>query len=147
MTFTGRIFTAAEAKYLAGQGIGRLATTGPDGTPQIRPVGFRLNDDGTIDIGGPNNAASQKYRNAKANPRAAFVVDDMTPDDPGEVQPGWGRGVEIRGEVELLAVEEPPVAPEFFSHDVIRIHPRRVISWHIDAEHPETQARDVAAGP
>lgn len=129
-------FTDYELRYLATQTLGRLATTGPDGTPKIRPVGFRLNDDGTIDIGGPDNAASQKYRNLVARPAAAFVVDDMTPDEPGEIAPGWGRGVEIRGEAEVLAVEDVPVAPKFFSNDIIRIHPRRVISWHIDPAEP-----------
>ncbi|OZM72563.1 pyridoxamine 5'-phosphate oxidase [Amycolatopsis antarctica] len=136
--------TEVERTYLAGQSIGRLATVGPDGVPQIRPVGFRLNADGTIDIGGPENARSQKYRNAQSRPRAAFVVDDMTPDDPGEVSPGWGRGVEIRGDVEVLSVRDIPVAPGFFSHDVIRLHPRRVISWAIDHEQPKGTSRTVA---
>lgn len=127
-------FTDAEVGYLRGQQLGRLATVGPDGTPQVRPVGFRLNDDGTIDIGGPKMSASRKYRNVVANPRVAFVVDDMTPDEPGAVKPGWGRGVEVRGRAETLTVDEPPVAPGFFSNEVIRIHPARAISWHLDPD-------------
>lgn len=138
------MFTEVERAYLAGQSLGRLATVAPDGTVQVRPVGFRLNADGTIDIGGPNNGASQKYRNATANPVVAFVVDDMTPDEPGAVRPGWGRGVEIRGRAETLTLDEPPLAPGFFSNDVIRIHPVRVLSWHIDPEHPDLRARNVA---
>jgi pyridoxamine 5'-phosphate oxidase family protein len=136
-------FTDSEREYLTGQNLGRLATVAPDGAVQVRPVGFRLNADGTIDIGGPNMSASQKYRNAAANPGVSFVVDDMTPDEPGAVKPGWGRGVEIRGRAETLTVEEPPLAPGFFSNDIIRIHPRRVISWHIDREHPDLLARNV----
>ncbi|GGU87323.1 hypothetical protein GCM10010211_61970 [Streptomyces albospinus] len=46
------IFTEREHEYLTAQQLARLATTGPDDCPQVRPVGFRLNDDGTIDIGG-----------------------------------------------------------------------------------------------
>ncbi|MFJ2738384.1 PPOX class F420-dependent oxidoreductase [Streptomyces sp. NPDC087440] len=128
-------FTPKERTYLLGQGLGRLATLGPDGMPHLRPVGFRLNDDGSIDIGGPDNAKSRKFRNAKDHPHVAFTVDDMTPDDePDAVAPGWGRGVEIRGRAELIVVDVPPVAPDFFSHDVIRIHPERIVSWHIEGQ-------------
>ncbi len=108
-------------------------------------MGFRLGDDGTIDIGGPELSASQKWRNAEADPRVAFVVDDMTPDEPGEVKPGWGRGVEIRGRAEVLTGQEPPLAPDFFSREIIRIHPRRVVSWHIDPDRPALNARDIDA--
>ena len=128
------IFTDKEIAYLNGQRIGRLATVGTDGAPQAVPLGFTLNDDGTIDIGGPNLSTSKKWRNIQANPRVAFVVDDMTPDEPGAVAPGWGRGVEIRGEAELITGQRPAYGnPEFFSEETIRIHPRRIISWHLDA--------------
>jgi pyridoxamine 5'-phosphate oxidase family protein len=131
----GTPFNETEATYLRGQSLGRLATTGPDGGPQTRPVGFRLNDDGTIDIGGPNLSGSQKFRNAAERPLVSFVVDDMTPADAeGAVAPGWGRGVEVRGVAEVLRGVDPPLAPDFFSREVIRIHPRRIISWHLEAE-------------
>lgn len=135
-------FSEREHAYLLGQHIGRLSTLARSG-PQTRPVGFRLNDDGTIDIGGPALSSSQKARNVTADPRVSFLVDDMTPDEPGEVKPGWGRGVEIRGTAELLAVDEPPQAPGFFSNEVIRIRPRRIISWHIDPDQPEGRREDV----
>ncbi|MQA08504.1 MAG: PPOX class F420-dependent oxidoreductase [Pseudonocardiaceae bacterium] len=139
-------FTDAERAYLTSQHIGRLATVGPDGMPQVRPVGFRFDPErGTIDIGGPRLSSSQKWRNLLADPRAALVVDDMTPkDEPGAVKPGWGRGVEIRGPAELLTDHEPPHGHGFFSNEVIRIHPQRVISWHIDAARPDVQGRNVA---
>lgn len=76
-------YTEIERAYLIGQNLGRLATVGPNGVPQVRPVGFRLNEDGTVDIGGPKLSTSQKWRNAERNPAVAFVVDDMTPDEPG----------------------------------------------------------------
>lgn len=137
-------FTPAERAYLAAQDLGRLATVGPDGGPQVRPVGFRLNGDGTIDVGGPANAASRKYRNVLANPHVSFLVDDKTAaDDPDAVRPGWGRGVEIRGTAEPVK-GRMPFGEGFFSDDLIRIRPVRVISWHIDAEHPDQQARTVA---
>jgi pyridoxamine 5'-phosphate oxidase family protein len=45
--------TSAEIDYLQAQRLGRLATLQPDGSPQVKPVGFRYNPDlGTIDISG-----------------------------------------------------------------------------------------------
>ncbi|HVW41621.1 MAG TPA: PPOX class F420-dependent oxidoreductase [Amycolatopsis sp.] len=136
------VFKDYEIAYLRTQQLGRLGTIGPDG-PQVRPTGFFLNEDGTIDIGGPENAKSQKWRNLVRNPAVSFVVDDMTPDEPGAVRPGWGRGVEIRGQAELLTDHEPPYGGGFFSREVIRIHPRRVNSWHLDPDHLRSN-RNVA---
>ncbi|MEV0368360.1 PPOX class F420-dependent oxidoreductase [Streptomyces sp. NPDC050636] len=141
--FTPKVFTPKERAYLAGQPLARLATTGPDGGPQVRPVGFVLNDDDTIDIGGPALSRSQKYRNAQARPEVSLLIDDMAPaDDP--IAAGWGRGVEIRGHAELLTLDAPPMAPEFFSNDVIRVHPRRIISWHLEPDDGRAQARNVS---
>ncbi|GAA2600830.1 PPOX class F420-dependent oxidoreductase [Streptomyces tubercidicus] len=138
----GKVFTPTECAYLAGQPLARLATTGPDGGPQVRPVGFVLNDDDTLDIGGPTMRRTQKYRNAQARPEVSLLIDDMAPaDDP--VAPGWGRGVEIRGRAELLTLDAPPMAPDFFSNDVLRVHPCRVIAWHLEADDGRSQSRDV----
>ncbi|HEV7450372.1 MAG TPA: pyridoxamine 5'-phosphate oxidase family protein [Pseudonocardiaceae bacterium] len=52
-------FTEAERNYLAGQMLGRFATVGPDGTPQVRPLRFRLNPHDTIDLGGPRLTSTQ----------------------------------------------------------------------------------------
>jgi hypothetical protein len=40
------------------------------------PVGYRYNDDSTIDIAGLNLAHSAKYRTLAANPNVAFGVDE-----------------------------------------------------------------------
>ncbi|MFI6041386.1 PPOX class F420-dependent oxidoreductase [Nocardia sp. NPDC051321] len=136
-------FTDVERAYLAGQSLARLATVSPEGAPQVSPLGFRLNPDGTIDIGGPNHAATKRYRNILANPMVSLLIDDMTPDELGAVKPGWGRGVEIRGVAETMTVDVPPVAPEWFSHDIIRIHPRSIRSWHLDPANPEGVSRTV----
>ncbi|MFI1198919.1 PPOX class F420-dependent oxidoreductase [Streptomyces sp. BHT-5-2] len=137
---TGPLFTPKERAYLAGQPLARLATTGPNGGPQVRPVGFVLNDDDTLDIGGPALSRSQKYRNAQARPDVSLIIDDMAPDDD-PVAPGWGRGVEIRGRAEVLTLDAPPMAPEFFSSEVIRIHPRRIISWHLEPDDGPSRTR------
>lgn len=138
------IFDQAERRYLLAASTGRLATADTGGVPQVRPVGFRLNDDDTIDIGGPNPTVTRRYRNVRGNPAVAFVVDDLpAPGDPDAVKPGMGRGVEIRGDAEIVTVEVPPVNPRWFSHDVIRIHPRKVLSWHIDPDEVDGSTRTV----
>jgi pyridoxamine 5'-phosphate oxidase family protein len=129
--------TQAEIDYLATQRLGRLATVAPDGSPQVSPVGFRYNSKlGTIDIGGYKMAASKKYRNVQAGSRAAFVVDDIASVDPWTV-----RGVEIRGEAEALTGQEPHFPGG--SGDLIRIHPRRVLSWGVEPGRPGVYARPV----
>jgi pyridoxamine 5'-phosphate oxidase family protein len=132
--------TDREREYLATQLTGRLATIGPDGTPQVVPVGYRYNGDGTIDVGGPDLSSSQKFRNVLANPRVAFVVDDHVPEDDPFFRPGIGRGLHLRGRGEALKGEEPPAIapPGFFSQEVIRIHPERVLAWHIDPARPSS---------
>ena len=120
------VFTEGEIRYLASQRLGRLATAQPDGTLQNSPVGFTYNEAlQTIDIGGRDMAASRKFRNVAANGRAAFVVDDLA-----SVQPWVVRCLEIRGEAE--AIEAPADSASRMAGPIIRIHPRRIISWGID---------------
>jgi pyridoxamine 5'-phosphate oxidase family protein len=116
-------FTDAEIEYLAAQRLGRLATAGPRGRLQNNPVGFRVNAaEGTIDIGGRNMGATQKFRNVRANGQAAFVVDDLVSVDPWTV-----RGLEIRGHAEALTDAGPP--QPFMSNEIIRIYPERIYGW------------------
>lgn len=135
--------TEAERAYLAAQRLGRLATAQPDGTLQVSPVGFRWNSGtGTIDIGGFNMAASRKFRNVAANGRVAFVVDDLASVDPWRV-----RCVEIRGHGEAIAEPTDSLAP--VGGPIIRIHPRRIISFGIEdgdreAHQLAISKRDVA---
>lgn len=132
-------FTDSEQRFLGRQRHGYLATVGPDGMPQVKPVGFTYNPDlGTIDIAGMNMARSAKYRNVRANPLVAFVADEVTaPTVEG------AHFLEIRGNAEHAAGPHDPtghLAPE-----IIRIHPRRVISFNVDPDHPGFAARDVKA--
>jgi len=85
--------------YLSGQRLGRLATVGPNGQPHVVPVGFRYNaEHDTIDIGGHDFAKRKKFRDVRADPRVAFVVDDLA-----TVTPWRPRGIEVRGSAEVLA--------------------------------------------
>jgi pyridoxamine 5'-phosphate oxidase family protein len=122
------VFTDAERAYLAGHPLGRLATIGPDGAPQAHPVALWLNEAaGTIDIGGPELARSQKFRNVQADPRVSLVVDDQAeiPNPVGQT----GRGIEVRGLAEVVVLD-PPLIPGF-SSETLRIRPRRIIAWNI----------------
>lgn len=132
-------FTAAELAYLDSVRLGRLATVDGDGAPQNNPVGFHVNDDGTVDVGGRDLASTRKYRNVTRNPAVALVVDDLASVDPWVV-----RGVEIRGWAETVSVTRG--ADAFLSADVIRIHPRRIISWGVDADAPRMTSRAVGTG-
>jgi len=107
--------------YLRSQRLGRLATVRPDGDVQNNPVGFWLDDQGRILIGGLALGRSQKFRNVRHHPQVAFVVDDLASVDPW--QP---RMVEIRGTAEALRDQETRPG---FSGELIRITPERVIAF------------------
>jgi len=129
--------TDAEQLFLARQTRGHLATIGPDGIPQVKPLGFSYNPAlGTIDIAGIYMASSAKYRNIRSNPHVAFVVDEVTaPTMDG------AHFLEIRGDAEPAVGPHDPtghLAPE-----IVRIHPRRVISFNVDPAHPGFAARDI----
>ena len=115
-------FTEAELEYFKTQRLGRLATVNMQGEPQIAPVGFHYNAElDTIDIGGLNLGATQKFRNVARNGLASLVVDDVLP-------PWKPRGIEIRGHAQALPEGGKQILPNF-SPEVIRIVPKRIISW------------------
>lgn len=119
-------FTESEIAYLDEQPLGRLATRRPDGSLQNSPVGFHYNPaTGTIDVGGYQLTASRKYRNVAANGQVAFVVDDLPSLDPWQV-----RCLEIRGTAE--AIEKPADSGYGTGDPIIRIHPRRIISYGVE---------------
>jgi pyridoxamine 5'-phosphate oxidase family protein len=128
-------FTQAEIDYLTSQRLGRLATVSPDGQPQVNPTSFHYNaEQGTIDIGGYRMAQTKKFRNVASGSAAAIVVDDVASVDPWRV-----RGIEVRGPAEVVTGQEPYLPG--FTGDVVRVHPKRIISWGLDADQPT--ARDV----
>ena len=114
-------FSDEELEYLLGEKrLGRLATVGSDGMPHVVPVGWRYNPEaGTIDVSGRNFAATKKYRNVKANPRAAFVVDDVLP-------PWRPRSVMVRGDARAIEASANEGA-------IIRITPENIVSWGFDS--------------
>jgi len=132
------MFTDNELAYLADQRLGRLATARPSGTLQNSPVSFGWNAaTRTIDIGGHNMAASQKFKNVAKGSKVAFVVDDIKSFQPWQV-----RCLEIRGTAEAIERPTDSAAP-VGDGPIIRIHPTRIISWGIDPEESALGKRDV----
>jgi pyridoxamine 5'-phosphate oxidase family protein len=133
------VFSDAELAYMRSQRLARLATIGPVGAPQVRPVGFLVDaGTGTIDIPGLRNPSTQKWRNVARDGRVALVVDDVVPD------PWQPRALEVRGVAELLPDELPSAAFPGVQPGVIRIHPRRVLVFGV--EEGAAPARTVPAG-
>ena len=121
------MFTAYEIIYLHGQRLGRLATVDADGQPHVVPVSFRYNSElGTIDIGGHDFARRKKFRDVRSNPKVAFVVDDLA-----SINPWRPRGIEIRGEAEVLETGGEQIM-RGFDPEMFRIKPKRVVSWGLD---------------
>jgi pyridoxamine 5'-phosphate oxidase family protein len=121
------VFTNEEIECLNSQILGRLATVGPEGQPHVVAVSFRYNAQlDTIDIGGGHDfARRKKYRDVQRNPRVALLVDDLESVDPWRV-----RGIEVRGEAEVLS-SGGEVLGSGFAPDMFRILPRRIVSWGI----------------
>src|SRR4051812_46027893 len=99
-------FTDAEIAYLTRTTLGRLATVGRDGRPHIIPLTYVFNpDEDAIDLGGIDFANGKKWRDATANPKVTFLVDDA--------DPTGARAVEIRGDAELHETGGSAINPRF----------------------------------
>jgi pyridoxamine 5'-phosphate oxidase family protein len=118
-------FSDAEIQYLGTQRLGRLATIGKDGMPHVVPVAFRYNPEAdSIDVGGHDFAKRKKFRDVKRTGVAALVVDDVLP-------PWQPRAVEVRGEASTLDLGGKAIM-EGFDDPIIRIMPRRIVSWGLE---------------
>ena len=131
------IFTEAELEYLRFQRLGRLAIEASDGTLQNSPVGFQVDAEaGVINIRGRDLGNTRKFHNIAANGKVAFVVDDLA-----SVNPWTPRCFEVRGTAEALTGQDPP--SPYMSPEVIRIHPRQIISWGMGPGGTEGSRRTV----
>jgi pyridoxamine 5'-phosphate oxidase family protein len=132
------VFTDEERGYLlSGVALGRLATVGSDGTPHVVPTSYRYNQrHDTIDIGGHDFATRKKYRDVLRNAKVALVIDDIA-----SVNPWRARGIEIRGEAEVLDTGGSELGPGF-APQMFRITPKRIVSWGLE-EQMSFKARSV----
>jgi PPOX class F420-dependent enzyme/OxyR family protein len=124
---TDPVLDAEHAQYLAEQRHGVLATIAPGGSPQAKPVGFRYDAKrGTIDIAGHEMEHSAKFRNVGLDPHVALTVDDVPDPDAGAA---GVRFAEIRGIAEQVRLDDPTGGE--LSAWIIRIHPRRLVSYNV----------------
>jgi pyridoxamine 5'-phosphate oxidase family protein len=123
------MFTDAEYDYLNAHTLGRLASIGPTGSPEVHPVTFSVDQmTGYVEIGGPRLRDTHKYRNIRRDPRVSLIVDDQAP-EPLDADGTRSRGIEIRGTAEL---SERSPATAGMDTDIIRIRPALIDSWNLD---------------
>ena len=103
-------------------------------------MGFTYNESlGTIDIAGYRMSKSPKFRNVALNDKVAFVVDDITSRDPWRV-----RCLEIRGTAEHAEISPSlGAAGDELDTAIIRVTPRRIISFGIDDQVSEPHQLQV----
>jgi len=136
----GRVFTGAEAAFVARARVGTLATTYPDGRPHVVPISAVLDLDR---LAFATEIDTQKVRNIAADPSVAISFDEYHED--------WSqlRQVIVHGEAYLvesgfeferdrdLLYEKFPQyeseAPiEVGSSVVVEVRVDRVVSWGLD---------------
>jgi pyridoxamine 5'-phosphate oxidase family protein len=122
------VFTEGEIEYLEGQRLARLATVSEDAAPHVVPVGFRVDPEaGVIEVGGHGLSRSKKWRDLKANPKVALVVDDLA-----SVQPWTPRGIEVRGRAELHDEGGEEKFGPGWDRAWLTIRPKRIVSWGVN---------------
>ncbi len=120
------MFTDAEIAYLRSQPLGRLATLGADGQPDVVPVAVEY--DGTfLWVGGPGPVVgTRKFRNVAAgHHRVAVVFDDLV-----SLDPFVARGIRVYGHAEQPFERVGLVGPGTY----LRITPTVSWSWNLDGE-------------
>jgi pyridoxamine 5'-phosphate oxidase family protein len=118
-------FTERELEYLRSQPLARIATVDPEGQPDNAAVGFRVEPDSSILVGGMRNVRTRKWRNIEAGAdRVALVVDDLV-----STQPWRPRGIRIYGTAELVHTEG-----QFGPGAYVRITPTTSSSWGIEPD-------------
>ena len=131
------VFTDSELDYLAGQGLGRIATVGPDGQPHVVPTSFRYNPEhDAIDVGGLRMSQTKKLRDVQRTGRASIVIDDVLP-------PWQPRMIEVRGTAAVIPAGGKAFG-ERFEDTIVRIQPTRIIAFGINPD-GATNARSVGA--
>lgn len=121
-------FTEEEINYLRSQPLARVATVGDDGQPDVVPVAFEVDDDGTIWIGGSGETVlrTRKVVNVTAGRTdVALVVDDLA-----SFNPFIARGIRIyasaSGPVERVGM----IGPGLF----LRLQPTISWAWNLAGE-------------
>jgi pyridoxamine 5'-phosphate oxidase family protein len=117
-------FSPAEVDFINSQLLARIGTASAKGRPDVAVVGFDF--DGTyFYISGRRNETTWKYKNAKTNPRASIVIDDLP-----SVKPWRTRGVKISGTVDFVHYTGKSSGEK----EYLRIKPTHKYSWGLAPE-------------
>ncbi|GAA4919687.1 hypothetical protein GCM10023204_27910 [Actinomycetospora succinea] len=119
-------FTDAEIEFIRAQGIGRLATVGPEGQPDVVPVAVEF-DGQHLWVGGPGDVVrTRKFRNvAGGSARVSVVFDDLP-----SMEPFVARGLRVYGKAEQPFERVGMVGPGTY----MRITPTVSWSWNLAGE-------------
>jgi PPOX class probable F420-dependent enzyme len=115
-------------------GVAMLATSGPDGYPQVTALWFLFDEDGTIKLS--LNDSRQKVKNLQAHPECTFfVLDTANPYRTLEVR----ARAEIQPDVDLAFAKKVSAkygGAEFWTRDrpgesrvVVSLQPIKVNTW------------------
>lgn len=116
------MFSKSEIDYIRSQRLARMATASPKSLqPDVAAVIFQF-DGEFFYVGGLEQEKTLKFRNSKANPQVAFIIDDLE-----SVKPWMPRGIKIHGDVDVVE-REAKVGSRLF----LRIRPRVKWVWGID---------------
>jgi pyridoxamine 5'-phosphate oxidase family protein len=132
------MFSQPEAQFLKEHSLGRLATISPDGLPHLVPVGYAFDDQLFYASTKPG---TKKIRNLRANPHAAFLVDE--PGRPRRaimlqclidlVERGeeWQRALSI-----IVGQRGARWGFQEGEQIILRMRPTRKVSWGLEVPPP-----------
>jgi pyridoxamine 5'-phosphate oxidase family protein len=121
------VFTDKELERLRAARLARLATVGPDGQPHVVPLTFSVNEaENAVDVGGYGFGTSKKWRDAIANPRVTFLLDESSG--------GEAYGIELRCRAEAHDTGGEGINANFpgFDPQFLRLRPVRIVTWGVE---------------
>jgi pyridoxamine 5'-phosphate oxidase family protein len=89
-------FTPNQLEYIKSQHLARIGTASLRGYPDVAAVGFDF-DGKYFYVGEHQGMNSLKFKNARENPVASLVIDDVL-----SLSPWKSRMLKIRGTVEIV---------------------------------------------
>ena len=118
-------FSENEVQFLRSQSLGRLATVGTSGQPDVVPVAVEY-DGEYFWVGGPDVTGTRKFKNVAAgNEQVGLVFDDLP-----SFEPFVARGLRIDGVAEQPFERVGMVGPGTY----MRITPVVSWSWNLAGE-------------
>lgn len=115
------VFSQAELEYIRSQPLARIGTASPAAKPDVAAVGYDF-DGEFFYVSGRRNEQTRKYWNAKRNPVASLVIDDLA-----STRPWRPRGIKIEGTVDFVTRTGYAGEKEY-----LRIKPTQKRSWGLE---------------